>query len=171
MHIVMFEGEAAAARRWLKDDADAYARDWTDAEEFGDYLDTLSPAQLRALIQKTWGSWQEWRVAAAESIAEFAAIEAAQWQAEFDQAAGQRLYGRYMRAAQGWVSCGRTGAEAAAALGDRVLENHRDGEPWSQIAARIGVPRHVAVVWAAEARTRNTLRGIRRQLTTTEKEK
>lgn len=72
---VMHEGEITAARSFLKDCADAYARPWDDVEETEEFIDAMTGDQLRAMIRRTWGEWEAWRAEFAEAIAEAAAAE------------------------------------------------------------------------------------------------
>lgn len=166
---VMYEGEIAAARSFLKDCADAYARPWDDVEETEEFIDAMTGDELRAMIRRTWGEWQEWRTAYADAIAEEAAIEQVQWWAEFwaefDAVARWRLYGSHMRQAQAWTSCTATGAEAAREIGERVIES-RHHESWAEIAQRLGAPTHVVVVWSVETRIRKAAAALARPFRT-----
>ena len=76
---VMHEGEIAAARSFLKDCADAYARPFDDVEETEEFIDAMTGGQLRAMIRRTWGEWEAWRAEFAEAIAEAAAAEKESW--------------------------------------------------------------------------------------------
>ncbi|MFD3431343.1 hypothetical protein [Nocardia fluminea] len=174
MRTVMHPGEIAAARRFLKDCADAYARPFDDIEETEEFIDTMTGAELRAMIRRTWGEWQEWRTAYADAIVEEAAIEEAEFWAkfwaEFDAVARWRLYGSHMRQAQPWTSCTATGAEAAREIGERVIESRNCYESWAEIGRRLGVPTHVLVVWSVETRIRRAGAVLARPFRTTKKE-
>ncbi|MEV0551177.1 hypothetical protein AB0H98_30615 [Nocardia salmonicida] len=163
---VMHPGEIAAARRFLKDCADAYARPFDDVEETEEFIDTMTGDELRAMIRRTWGEWQEWRTAYADAITEEAAIEEAQWQAEFDAAASRRLYGTHMHQARYWTSCTATGPEAVREIGERVIESRRH-ESCAEIGRRLGVRPHVLVVWSAETRVRRAGAVLARPFRTT----
>ncbi|MFD3427807.1 hypothetical protein [Nocardia fluminea] len=168
---VMHQGEHAAARRFLKDCADAYASPWDDVEETEEFIDAMTGDQLRAMIRRTWGEWEAWRAEFADAIAEEAAVEIAQWWAEFDAAARRRLYGSHMRRAQPWTSCTLTGPEAAHEIGEHVIESRRHRhESWAEIGRRLGVRPHVLVVWSAETRVRRAGAVLARPFRTTKKE-
>ncbi|WP_280217087.1 hypothetical protein [Nocardia neocaledoniensis] len=163
MHTVMHEGEHAAARRFLKDSADAHALPWDDVEETHELIDAMTGEQLRAAIRRTWGEWEQWRIEFADDIAAEAAIERDQDWAEFDAAARRRLYGAHMYRARPWVSCTARGPEAVAEIGAHVIESRRHiRETWAEIARRLGVPKHVALVWSVETRVRDTADALTR---------
>ncbi|MDO3648665.1 hypothetical protein [Nocardia mangyaensis] len=169
-HIVMFDGEHAAARRFLKDCADAYAQEWDLTEETNEFIDSMNGDQLRAAIHRTWGAWEDWRAEFAADIAAQAAVEQAQWLAEFDAAARRRLYGSHMRAVRFWTSCTATGPEAVREIGDRVIESRNCHESWAEIGRRLGVRPHVLVVWSVETRARRAAAVLARPFRTTKKE-
>lgn len=166
-HIVMFEGEHAAARLFLKDSADAYALDWDQAEETHEFIDAMTGEQLRAAIERAWGPWADFRTEFADLIAAEAAVEQSLWWAGFDAAARRRLYGAHMRAARPWVSCTATGPEAVAEIGAHVLDSHRHArQSWAEIAERFGVPRHAVLAWAIETRVRDAAAAVTRPFRT-----
>lgn len=160
-HIVMFGGEPAVARRFLKDSSDAYALDWDQAEETNEFIDAMTSEQLCAAIERIWGEWADFRREFADEIAAEAAAEEAQWWAEFATAARWRLYGSHMRPARPWVSCTATGPEAVAEIGEHVIYSHRHArQSWAEIAERFGVPRHAVLAWAIETRVRAATAGL-----------
>ncbi|MFD3637592.1 hypothetical protein, partial [Streptomyces sp. NPDC058664] len=159
---VMHQGEHAAARRFLKDCADAYARPFDDVEETEEFIDAMNGDQLRAMIRRTWGEWEDWRAEFADAIAEEAAVEIAQDWAEFDAAASGRLYGSLMRRARPWMSCTATGAEVVDEIGEHVIESRRERERWTAIARRLDAPTHVVVVWSVETRVRQLAAALAR---------
>lgn len=170
MRIVMHQGEHAAARRFLKDCADAYARPWDDVEETEEFIDAMNGDQLRAMIQRTWGEWEAWRAEFADAIAEEAAVEIAQDWAEFNAAARWRLYGVFMHRVRPWMSCTATGPEAVREIGEHVIESRNCYESWAEIGRRLGVRTHVLVVWSVETRVRRAAAVLARPFRTTKKE-
>jgi len=127
-------------------------------------VDAMPAEQVIEEALRLWAdSWDDFCAHFACDIRAAEQDEASRWHAEAAQAARGHLFpSRLPAAALSWGRCTLTAAEAVKQLGADIADRHepRDGVTWRWIAAILGVPIPVAMAWAVEGRTRNTLAAL-----------